>query len=103
VSKKPIKSDLKRLDRITDEDIDYSDIPPLDDAFFQKATMVSWPPGKQQVTVRLDADVLDWLKETGKGYQTRINYILRTAMEHQAPRSRASKPRARSRRRPRAA
>jgi|MGYP003433380136 uncharacterized protein (DUF4415 family) len=53
-----IKSDLKRLDRMTDKDIDYSDIPPLDDAFFKKATMVAWPPVKRQVTVRLDADVL---------------------------------------------
>jgi uncharacterized protein (DUF4415 family) len=98
VSKKPtIKSDLKRLDRMADKDIDYSDIPPLDDAFFRKATMVAWPPGKQQVTVRLDADVLDWLKASGKGYQTRLNFILRAAMEHQT-RSRAPKPRVRSRR-----
>ena len=68
-----IKSDLKRLDRMTDKDIDYSDIPPLDDAFFKKATMVAWPPVKRQVTVRLDADVLDWLKLHGRGYQTRLN------------------------------
>ena len=62
-----IKSDLKRLDRMTDKDIDYSDIPPLDDAFFKKTTMVAWPPVKRQVTVRLDADVLRWLKASGKG------------------------------------
>ena len=35
------------------------------------------PPGKQQVTVRLDSDVLAWLKDQGRGYQTRINAILR--------------------------
>ncbi|CUS37782.1 BrnA antitoxin family protein [Candidatus Nitrospira nitrificans] len=100
MSKKPkIKSDLKRLDRMTDKDIDYSDIPPLDDAFFKKATMVAWPPVKRQVTVRLDADVLRWLKASGKGYQTRLNYILRAAMEHQGPR----RPRATKRRRPHAA
>ncbi len=105
MSKKPIiKSDLKRLDRMTDKDIDYSGIPPLDDAFFKKATMVAWPQSKQQVTVRLDVDVLDWLKLHGKGYQTRLNRILRAAMEHQAPRRlRAPKSRARSRRRPHAA
>ncbi len=97
MSKKPtIKSDLKRLDRMTDKDIDYSDIPPLDDAFFKKATMFAWPPVKRQVTVRLDADVLRWLKASGRGYQTRLNYILRAAMEHQGPR-------ATKRRRPRAA
>ena len=94
-----IKSDLKRLDRMTDKNIDYSDIPPLDDAFFKKATMVAWPPVKRQVTVRLDADVLRWLKASGKGYQTRLNYILRAAMEHQGP----WRPRATKRRRPRAA
>jgi uncharacterized protein (DUF4415 family) len=94
-----IKSDLKRLDRMTDKDIDYSDIPPLDDAFFKKATMVAWPPVKRQVTVRLDADALRWLKASGKGYQTRLNYILRAAMEHQRPR----RPCATKRRRPHAA
>jgi uncharacterized protein (DUF4415 family) len=85
VSKKSIKSDLARLDRMKDSDIDYSDIPPLGDEFFKKAT-VAWPPVKQQLTIRLDADVLDWLKANGRGYQTRINRILRAAMESKPPR-----------------
>jgi uncharacterized protein (DUF4415 family) len=85
VSKKSIKSDLARLDRMKDSDIDYSDIPPLGDEFFKKAT-VAWPPAKQQLTIRLDADVLNWLKANGRGYQTRINRILRAAMESQPPR-----------------
>ena len=76
VSKKPTKSDLKRLDAMKDEDIDYSDIPEVDAAFFESARVVV-PPGKKQVTVRLDSDVLAWLKDQGKGYQTRINAILR--------------------------
>ncbi len=59
-----------------DEDIDYSDIPEVDAAFFEKARVVV-PPGKKQVTVRLDSDVLAWLKDQGRGYQTRINAILR--------------------------
>ena len=84
VSKKPIKSDLARIDRMRDADIDYSDIPPLDKAFLKKATAV-WPPVKQQVTIRLDADVLDWLKGHGRGYQTLINRILRVVMESQPP------------------
>lgn len=99
MSRKSIKSDVARLDRLKDRDIDYSDIPPLDDAFLKKATVVAWPPVKRQVTIRLDADVLRWLKASGKGYQTRLNYILRAAMEHQGPR----RPRATKRRRPRAA
>jgi uncharacterized protein (DUF4415 family) len=63
-----------------DTDIDYSDNPPLDKSFFTKATM-AWPPVKKQLTIRLDADVLEWLKTGGRGYQTRINHILRVAME----------------------
>jgi len=84
-SKKPIKSDLARIDRTKDAGIDYSDIPALGDEFFTKAT-VPWPPGKHQLTIRLDTDVLEWLKANGRGYQTRINRILRAAMESQPPR-----------------
>jgi uncharacterized protein (DUF4415 family) len=74
--------EARRLDATP---IDYSDIPPLGDEFFEKAT-VAWPPAKRQLTIRLDADVLDWLKANGKGYQTRINHILRAAMESQPSR-----------------
>jgi len=69
-----------------DTDIDYSDLPPLDRTFLKKAT-TAWPPAKKQLTIRLDADVLAWLKAHGKGYQTRINRILRVVMESQSPRS----------------
>jgi uncharacterized protein (DUF4415 family) len=84
VSKKSIKSDLARVDRMKDSKIDYSDIPPLDKSFFTKATE-AWPPAKQQLTIRLDADVLNWLKAQGRGYQIRIHRILRAAMENQSP------------------
>ena len=91
VSEKRMKSDLGRIDRMKDEDIDYSDIPELDAAFVATARVVV-PPGKKQVTVRLDRDVLAWLKAQGRGYQTRINAILRAYYEAHASR------RARSRR-----
>ena len=85
-----------------DAEIDYSDIPPLDTSFFTKATE-AWPPTKHQLTIRLDADVLAWLKAHGRGYQTRINRILRTAMESQAPRrSRSTTAPKKSSRRPHA-
>jgi uncharacterized protein (DUF4415 family) len=75
-----------------DSDIDYSDIPELGEEFFRKAT-AAWPPVKQQLTIRLDADVLKWLKAHGRGYQTRINRILRAAMESKpVRRSRATSP-----------
>ena len=88
MSKTSIKSDLARIDRIKDAGIDYSDIPPLDKSFFTKATE-AWPPTMRQLTIRLDADVLKWLKAHGRGYQTRINRILRAAMEGQGPRARS--------------
>ena len=58
MSRKSIESDLARLDRLKDRDIDYSEIPPLGPPFFKKVTE-TWPPAKQQVTVRLDVDALD--------------------------------------------
>jgi hypothetical protein len=72
-----------------DTDIDYSDLPtpdlpPLDKTFLKKAT-TAWPPAKKQLTIRLDADVLDWLKGHGRGYQTRINRILRGDGESTSP------------------
>jgi uncharacterized DUF497 family protein len=82
VNRKSIKSDLARIDRMKDSEIDGSDIPFLDKTFLKKATVV-WPPAKKQLTIRLDGDVLDWLKSHGRGYQTRINRILRVAMESQ--------------------
>jgi uncharacterized protein (DUF4415 family) len=85
VSKKSIKSDLARVDRLTDRTINYTDIPALDEAFLARATRVPWPPEKRQLTIRLDEDVLDGLRSFGKGYQTRINRILRVAMESGRP------------------
>jgi uncharacterized protein (DUF4415 family) len=68
MNKKSIKSDLAWIDRMRDTDIDYSDLPPLDKTFLKKAT-AAWPPVKRQLTIRLGADVLDWLKGHGRGYQ----------------------------------
>ena len=70
-----------RLAKLNEAEIDYSDIPPLTHEFW--ATAVSNPlykPTKQIATVRIDSDVLLWLKSQGKGYQTRMNAILRQAM-----------------------
>ncbi len=82
MNSKSIKSDLARIDTLKDEAIDYSDAPPLDDSFFTRA-VVEWPPRKASVTMRLDSDVLRWFKAQGRGYQTRINRILRMYMEAQ--------------------
>ena len=78
--KKKYHSDVKRLRNMKDEEIDYSDIPELDEAFFEKAVIVL-PQPKASVSIRLDQEVLDWFKSQGKGYQTRINALLRAYME----------------------
>lgn len=89
-SKEESKTEWERVDALQDEDIDYSDIPELNDDLFAKAAFV---PAKQTVTIRLDADVVTWLKEGGKGYQTRANKILRSVMEarRKAPPTSANK------------
>ena len=80
VKQKSIKSDLKRIDALTDDNIDYSDIAELDDQFFKDAKVVM-PPGKKQLTIRLDKDMLEWMQSQGRGYQSRINAILRAYYE----------------------
>ena len=75
------KAELEALKTMPDEEIDYSDIPPLGDEFWKNAVRNPfYKPTKTSTTVRLDSDVLMWLKSKGKGYQTRINAILRDAM-----------------------
>ncbi|WP_277183831.1 BrnA antitoxin family protein [Caballeronia sp. BR00000012568055] len=71
----------KKLAKMKDEDIDLTEMPELDDAFFNQAEL--HVPPKQAVTMRLDADVLEWFREQGKGYQTRINRLLRAYMVSQ--------------------
>ena len=75
------KTDWDRLAKMEDKDIDTSDIPELGDDFFLNAELRV--PVKKPVTLRLDADVLEWFKAGGKGYQTRINQLLRKYMETQ--------------------
>ncbi|EIV7250176.1 BrnA antitoxin family protein [Klebsiella variicola] len=74
-------AELKALASKADEDIDYSDIPATDDAQWPDAVRGKFfRPLKTQASVRIDADVMEWLKRPGKGYQTRLNAILREAM-----------------------
>ena len=64
-----------------DESIDTSDIPELsDDAWSAGVRGRFYRPVKQQITARVDSDVLEWLKSQGKGYQGRLNAILRREM-----------------------
>jgi uncharacterized protein (DUF4415 family) len=74
------QTDFARLDAMTDDDIAKAvaadpDAVPLDVDWTQARLNV--PPGKEVVTLRLDRDLLDWFREQGRGYQTRINAVLR--------------------------
>jgi len=72
---------LAKLAVLPDETIDTSDIPELSDEAWNAGVRGRfYRPVKQQITARLDADVLDWLKSQGKGYQSRLNAILRREM-----------------------
>jgi uncharacterized protein (DUF4415 family) len=78
------KTDWARIDAMTDEDIDYSDIPPITDEMWAKGVLrknFKSVQRKSQLTLRLDRDVLDWFKSQGRGYQTQINALLRAYME----------------------
>ena len=75
------RSELEALNTMPDDAIDYSDIARLPDEFWRNATCSPLHrPLKQQITMRIDKDVVTWFKAQGKGYQTRINLILRSAM-----------------------
>ncbi len=66
---------------MSEERIDFSDIPELDDRFWQKAQVRVPDHPKKQITVRLDSDVVEWFKAQGRGYQTRMNAVLRSYYE----------------------
>ena len=73
---KPSKTDWARLDAMTDEEIDTSDIPVLDDDFFERASL-RIPERRVDVTLRVDANVLAWFKAQGEDYEERLNAALR--------------------------
>ena len=80
------KERLAEIEAIKDTEIDFSDTPELDEAFFQNAKLVM-PKGvsKKTVTMRMDDDVHAWFKSQGKGHLTRMNAVLRAYMlAHQA-------------------
>jgi uncharacterized protein (DUF4415 family) len=70
------KTNLELLDSLTDEEIDTSDISPLDQSFFANAKL-RLPETKTTITIRIDPDVLSWFKQQGKGYQSKMNAVLR--------------------------
>ena len=73
--------EIRALAAMPEEEIDTSDIPELPPGAWKKAVRGKWyRPVKQAVSIRLDADVLAWLRAKGDGYQTRVNGLLRKQM-----------------------
>ncbi|MBU1170885.1 MAG: BrnA antitoxin family protein [Proteobacteria bacterium] len=78
------QTDWNSVDSMSDEDIDYSDIPEVTPELFAKAILrkgLKPVTRKSQVTLRIDEDVLLWFKNQGTGYQTRINSLLKAYKE----------------------
>ena len=75
------EAELAALDALPDDEIDTSDIPPLTEEFWAEAVRGKYDrPTKTSTTIRIDSDVLAWLRGQGPGYQTRLNAILRREM-----------------------
>ena len=83
-----------RLDAITDDKIDLSDIPEMGDVAWARPGVLVSADNKEQITLRIDADVVKYFRGTGRRYQTRINQALRMFMEaQQAGRGRTTRGR----------
>jgi uncharacterized protein (DUF4415 family) len=80
------ETDWERVERMTDEEIEaaIADDPDAariaDNGFWERAQVVM-PPPKEAISIRLDKDLLEWFRSLGRGYQTRINAVLRAYME----------------------
>jgi uncharacterized protein (DUF4415 family) len=78
------QTDWDRVDKLRDNDIDFSDNPEVTPEMFAKAVLrkgLKPVVRKTQVTLRIDEDVLTWFKKQGRGYQTRINSLLKAYKE----------------------
>jgi len=80
ITKKPSKTDWEGLAAMSDDEIDYSDIPPLPDTFFERAKV--WrPQPKVTVSVEVDADILEWFKAENDNWEAQMQTALRLYVE----------------------
>src|ERR1044072_9145826 len=85
---KKSRADRARVDAMKDEDIDLSDSPEIAPEMFARAVVrkgLKPVTRKEQLTLRIDSDVLEWFRKQGQGYQTKINALLRAYMEAHKP------------------
>ena len=81
---KPSQTDWKKLETMPDEEIGFSNLPEIPPELFARAVPrhgLKPAPKKEQLTIRVDRDVISWFKSQGRGYQTRMNALLRAYME----------------------
>ena len=71
------RSDWSKIDTLKNNQIDYSDSPELNDDFWENAQLIV-PKPKVKITLRLDSEIFEWFKSKGKGYQTKINSVLKS-------------------------
>ncbi|MEM8778962.1 MAG: BrnA antitoxin family protein [Cyanobacteria bacterium P01_G01_bin.49] len=85
-----------KLVNMSDEDINYSDIPELDEDFFKNGKLVKRKPATEAISIRVDTETLEWFRNTAKnnpkirGYQTLINDVLRTYVARQVSKTETS-------------
>jgi uncharacterized protein (DUF4415 family) len=79
------KLTAEKVAEIRAKGINFDDISELTEEDFARGHFKYWKPVKKSITVRIDLDNLTWLKEAGKGYQTRLNEVLRWAKMHGCP------------------
>jgi uncharacterized protein (DUF4415 family) len=74
-----MRRELEALDNLPDDKIDFSDIPKMTEEDFNRPHWIGlhYYPGKKSVTIRLDTDIVKWFKGQGKGWQTKMNWVLR--------------------------
>ena len=81
---KPSLTNWDAVDKLRDADLVDESLPELDETFWQEAVFVPGP--KQQITLRIDADVVEYFRSQGPGYQRRMNAVLRRYVQVQRQR-----------------
>ena len=84
ITSKKSQTNWKRLRAMADKDIDLSDSPELTPEMFARSIVrrgLKPVTRKSQLTLRIDQDVVEWFRRQGRGYQTKINSLLRAYME----------------------
>ena len=74
---------VEDMSRVEDQDLDFSDIPALGPDFWANAKVVVPDKPKTPLSLRIDADIVKWFRDQGRGYQTQINAVLRSYVDAQ--------------------